>query len=370
MRPNNAIDFWRGVALAMIFINHIPGNVFAYATLRNFAVVDAAEVFVFLAGWSLFHATGGHTKPESWRRVWFRLISRAIQLYRAHLVTSVMALAMIAAIAMARSNPIYYEWINAGPAFSDPQAAYVGLVLLTFQLGYFNILPLYVVLLVMAPVFILIGRRQPVLALALSLAVYVIVLWSRIIPPAWPSHERWYFNPFAWQILLVLGFLAAARASAPESADGFHRIVRRLEPLAVAILVIGLVVTRWQLYPDPLLVPAPRLFFLLDKTYESPARVISLLALVIAFHRVYGYIGPKLPRAADYLCQLGRNSLAVFSVGSLLSLVGQIVRFLNDGVLLADVAIVLAGLGLLGFTAWFVEWRERLPPGLSRSRSS
>lgn len=369
MRPNNAIDFWRGLALAMIFVNHIPGNVFAYATLRNFAIVDAAEVFVFLAGWSLFHATGGAGRPESWRRVWFRLISRAIQLYRAHLVTSVMALAMIAAIAMARSNPLYYDWINAGPAFSDPQAAYVGLVLLTFQLGYFNILPLYVVLLVMAPVFILIARRSPGAALALSLAIYLAALVTRIIPPAWPDNERWYFNPFSWQILLVLGILAA-RASSANSADGFHRLAHRLQVPAVAVLAAGLVVTRWQLYPDPLLVPEPRLFFLFDKTYESPARIISLLALVIAFHRLYDWLGPRITAIADYLCRLGRNSLAVFSVGSLLSLVGQIVRFLNDGAVLADVTIIVAGLGMLGFTAWFVEWRERLPSGLSVSRSS
>ena len=28
MRDPNAIDFWRGVALVTIFVNHIPGNFF------------------------------------------------------------------------------------------------------------------------------------------------------------------------------------------------------------------------------------------------------------------------------------------------------------------------------------------------------
>ena len=51
MRAENAVDFWRGVALVMIYINHVPGNVFSYYTLRNYAISDAAELFVFLAGW-------------------------------------------------------------------------------------------------------------------------------------------------------------------------------------------------------------------------------------------------------------------------------------------------------------------------------
>lgn len=56
---------------------------------------------------------------------------------------------------------------------------------------------------------------------------------------------------------------------------------------------------------------------------------------------------------------MGRNSLAVFSMGSILSLIGQLVRFQTGGGALIDMLVAGSGLVGLGFTAWFVEWRSR-----------
>jgi hypothetical protein len=53
MRKPNEIDFWRGLALVSIFINHIPGFYFERFTHKNIGVSDSAELFVFLAGWSV-----------------------------------------------------------------------------------------------------------------------------------------------------------------------------------------------------------------------------------------------------------------------------------------------------------------------------
>src|SRR3954469_22259996 len=46
------VDFFRGLALLIIFVDHIPENVFALITLRNFGFSDAAEIFIFLSGYS------------------------------------------------------------------------------------------------------------------------------------------------------------------------------------------------------------------------------------------------------------------------------------------------------------------------------
>ena len=46
------IDFFRGLSLIFIFINHIPDNAFSYLTSRTYALFDSAEVFMFLAGYS------------------------------------------------------------------------------------------------------------------------------------------------------------------------------------------------------------------------------------------------------------------------------------------------------------------------------
>ena len=54
----DGIDFWRGLALLMIFIDHVPENVFQHVTQKNFGFSDAAELFVFLAGVSVALAYG------------------------------------------------------------------------------------------------------------------------------------------------------------------------------------------------------------------------------------------------------------------------------------------------------------------------
>src|SRR5918912_2681010 len=158
MREPNAIDFWRGFALVTIFINHVPGNVFERFTYSKYSLSDAAELFVFLAGWALALATRGRAGPEPAGRVLLRVSSRTLEVYRAQLVITALALAMIGAAAIYFDNPLYLEWHNAAPAFSDPLQTTIGWVLLTHQLGYFNILPPYVVLLAMAPGFILLAR--------------------------------------------------------------------------------------------------------------------------------------------------------------------------------------------------------------------
>ena len=159
MREPNAVDFWRGLALVTIFMNHIPGNTFERYTYSQYGISDAAELFVFLAGWSIGIATRNRDgSPEPRLKTVLRLLSRTIEVYRAQITTMALALGMIAGTALVLDNPLLLEWHNAGGFFADPIQTMVGFVLLTHQLGFFNILPLYVVLLGIAPVFVLIAR--------------------------------------------------------------------------------------------------------------------------------------------------------------------------------------------------------------------
>ena len=70
------IDFFRGLALIMIFVNHVPGNMFEIFTSRNFGLTDAAEIFVFLAGYAAALAYGrGIAEQGAWkggRRIFVR----------------------------------------------------------------------------------------------------------------------------------------------------------------------------------------------------------------------------------------------------------------------------------------------------------
>ena len=353
MRPPNAIDFWRGVALVMIFVNHIPGLDYSLFTLRNYAISDAAELFVFLAGCSLAFVANGASEPKPLGRVVSRLLMRALEIWQAQIVIVAIALAMLAASAIAFTDPLLLEWHSAGPAFSDTVRSSIGLVLLTYQIGYFNILPLYVVLLLLAVVFIVLSRWSMLLTLGASVALYVVTLAFQIRLPSWPVPNAWFFNPLSWQILIVMGFLAIMAMR--KYPDRMAIALARLWPWACAVFVVGAVSVWVDYRPDPMAVPEPRYFFLYDKEFLSPARIVSMMAVAIAFYPAYPVISRWMGPAVRYCSSLGRNSLAVFCVVSLLALAGQIARYVGEPTFALDTAIVISGLALLRITAWVAE---------------
>lgn len=246
--------------------------------------------------------------------------------------------------------------------FYDPVPTHVGLVLLTHQLGYFNILPLYVVLMLMAPGFALIDRYAPSLVLPVSLAMYVLTLVFRISLPNWPLEGEWFFNPMAWQLVFVLGFTLARNDGAGAFA---RRHLRAIRIAALPILIVGLLVVLLDWWPDPTTVPEPKMFFLLDKTYVTPGRLLQFLALISVVSFAYPYVRRFASPLVEFLSLLGRHSLPVFCVGSILSLFGQIVRFLYQGNIAVDTAVVIFGIAILALTAWLPEWRESTKVGSS-----
>jgi hypothetical protein len=357
MRAPNEIDFWRGFALITIFINHIPGIYFERFTYRNVSLSDSAELFVFLAGCSMRILVDGAARalPAQW--LVFRLEARAFNVYVAQMVVTEMAIALLAATAFFLDAPYLLDWHNASAVFNDPVRAHIGLVLLTHQLGYFNILPLYVVLLFIAPIVALLHRHAKALLPFVSFTIYAFALIFGVNLPTWPVEGTWFLNPLTWQFIYVLGFLLAG-------ADGSGGFVRRhrsvLRRLAIPVVLLGAIIAFSDFSPDPVDVPEPKLLFTFDKTFLSPARLIHSLALTAIFAGTYKIIAAWIPRPSEVLCLLGRNSLIVFCALSLLSLMGQILRFIFGGHVALDALIVILGILLLGFIAWTAEWRDRL----------
>ncbi|MGH6840595.1 MAG: OpgC family protein, partial [Methylocella sp.] len=327
MRAPNEIDFWRGFALVTIFINHIPGIYFEQFTFRNVSLSDSAELFVFLAGWAMRKLVdGSRALPAKW--LILRLETRASQVYVAQMVVAELAIALLAAAALRLDAPFLLDWHNASAIFNDPSKAQIGLVLLTHQLGYFNILPLYVVLIFTSPAIALLNRHAPALLLLSSVAIYTAALVFGVNLPTWPVEGTWFLNPLAWQLIYVLGFLLAGEDGIGGCARRRHVILRRL---ALPVVALGVAVGMTNFSPDPFYLPEPKLFFTFDKTFLSPARLIHSLALAAVFAGTFNIFARWIPRLPGFLCQLGRNSLSVFCALSLLSLSGQIVRYVYGG---------------------------------------
>jgi hypothetical protein len=358
MRSANEIDFWRGLALVSIFINHIPGVAYERFTHRNYGLSDSAELFVFLAGWAMrLVADGSMSERVGLVRLTLRLGARAVSIYAAQILITMLAVALIAGAALILDNPLLLEWHNGAAVFQEPVATHVGIVALTHQLGYFDILPLYVVLMLGAPALAIVHYLAPYAVLPLSVLVYCIALGTGANLPTWPVEGMWFFNPFAWQLIFVLGFVLAG-------SDRPAALVRRhfgwFKLFGILGVIVGAYLALSDYAPDPLRVPRPTLFFTFDKTFLSPARLLHFLALATAFAGTFVYVRRFAKPVARYLSMLGRNSLNVFCVGSLLSLGGQLARFAFGGNVLVDTLVVGCGLAALGLTAWVSELRDRL----------
>ncbi len=357
VRGPNAVDFWRGFALVTIFINHIPGIYYERFTYRNFSISDSADLFVFLAGWAVAIVVFRSSRPMSSTQIIVKLGGRALTLYAAHILIIMIAIAMLALAARSLGNPLLLEWHNAGAVFYKPVEAHIGLVALTHHLGYFDILPLYVVLMLMSPVIALIGRVSPLLLLLLSVLIYLIVLSFRINLPSWPNNGHWFFNPLAWQIIFVLGFVLGQ----DRGLGAFVRThIYWIRLVSLPIVILGALMVMFSWWPDPIKVPSPKLLFVAYKAYATPIRLIQFLALVAVFSAVFPYILRFLPPLANFLSMLGRYSLNVFCVGSLLSLGCQIIRFIYKDFILVDTFIIIVGIFILGMTAWITKWKDQV----------
>jgi hypothetical protein len=357
IRQANAIDFWRGFALVSIFINHIPGLYLERLTHRNLSISDSAELFVFLAGWSLGLLVGRRKTELTAPLLLARLGGRAMTIYAAQILISSIALAILATAAYAFDNPLILEWHNAAAVFQDPAPTHIGLVLLTHQLGYFDILPLYVVLMLAGPLIALLDKFAKPLLVPISLTLYLSALIVPFTAPTWPVAGQWFFNPFTWQVIFVLGFVLSRD-------EGLSAIVRRnirsIRIVALPIVALSAVLVWFNWFPDPTQLPEPKLLFLNGKSFLTPMRLIQFLALAAVFSAAYAHFAPWVPWLANFLSSLGRNSLNVFCVASLLSLCGQIARYHYTGSFVTDTIIAVGGIGLLRLTAGVSEWRNRL----------
>jgi hypothetical protein len=357
-RRDHRIDLLRGLALASIFINHMPGNRFENWTSRNFGFSDAAEVFVLLAGVAAAFAFFERYATGERRAVTAKVLTRAWTLYAAHLGSTLAALALFAIAAYIYADSSFLDLIGVAPLFIDPLPGIIGIVSGGYQLGYFNILPLYVVLLAMLPGVLWLAARDLRLALAISAALY---LAAQIVPlsmPNYPTDGGWYFNPFAWQLIFVIGLCLGIRSRAGKSVPWNGKLFA----VALAYVIFSAVWVQ-EGYPGNLAFgPIPEFVGTLHKSNLPLVRLahVLLLAYVLVHSPLWAALA-KVPRT-NPLTRMGRNSLPVFCVGSLLSMVGWLVLVQTGGGLLVDLAVVGGVIGLVALLAWWIE-RPRVASG-------
>ncbi len=370
--PRDArLDFFRGLALIMIYLNHVPGTVFEDYTNRNFGFSDAAEGFVIMSGIAAGLAYGRLMSGivPIWQAV-LRIWHRAWTLYMVHVVTTMMAIG-ISAYAADRFGVIEMVRINnLRVLFEDPLGVLVGIPSLGHQLGYFNILPMYAVLIFSAPLLIALGRRSPGGLMAASVVLWVLAGQFRLNLPNHPNPGGWFFNPVAWQLVFVVGLLTGM---ALKEGRRFVAYRAWLFWASVAMLLGALAWMKIDLVRDAGRAGlawlgahgAPFYITNFDKTYLAAPRLLHALALFYVISCLPVMLRVARAHAAAPIALLGRFGLPVFATGSVLSILGQAIKKsdLPQGLGL-DLAVIGGGLAAqfaIAGAFWWVARNKQAP---------
>ena len=195
--------------------DHIPDNTISYFTLRSFAFCDAAEVFIFISGYTAALAYAPVFDREGVAMGVARIYRRSLatSLCMAHLCLFMVFNAEVAYTLKFLYNPLFADELQVGDYLNDPGEAFIRVLTLQFQPSLLNILPLYIALLLVLPGLILCLRRHVLLGLIPSFLLYLAANMFDWNMPGFPEGRLWYFDPFAWQFLFTIGVcLGFARA--------------------------------------------------------------------------------------------------------------------------------------------------------------
>jgi hypothetical protein len=357
------LDFFRGLALIFIFIDHIPENILSYLTLQAVQFFDAAEVFIFISGYTAALVYGRTLAVRGASYATAQALHRAWQLYVAHIFLFMIFIAEVSYIVTTFKNPMYNEEMRVADFLEEPHIAIVKALTLQFQPTFLDILPLYILLLVTLPI-ILIGLRfRPVIVLSVSVLLYVVVQLANISIPAYPEGHVWYFNPLAWQLLFTAG--AALGWARPRWLRPRGALMLVAVGIAGAALVVKLSWTVhgiWDPFPGFFL----RELWPVNKSNLSPIRLVPFFAAVAL---VAALVSPSAgflrAPAAKPVVLCGQQSLEVFCLGILLSALGHFVLSEFRSSIGIQLAVNAVGIFVLCVTARIIDWYKatgRVPP--------
>jgi hypothetical protein len=365
------LDFFRGLALIFIFIDHIPDNTISYFTLRSFAFCDAAEVFIFISGYTAALAYAPTFDKEGVAMGIARIYRRVWQLYVAHLCLFMIFNAEVGYTLKFLYNPLFADELQVGDYMNDPGDAFIHVLSLQFQPSLLNILPLYIALLLVLPVFILLLRRHILLGLVPSAALWLATNLFGWNMPGFPEGRLWYFDPFAWQFLFAI---AVSLGLSRNQERTLLVPTGWLPRVALVFAIIAAVVSlSWSLHDAinrfPQFIVLPEVWF--DKTMLRPARLLSVLALAVL-------VGTYVPRQAWFITSragwwivlCGQNSLQVFCLSILLAVLANFVLNLAGYGLVVQCLVNLGGIVIMFGAGLLLAWFKaggRLP-GAPRPR--
>jgi hypothetical protein len=354
------LDLFRGLALWLIFIDHLPPSLLTWITLRNYGFSDATEIFIFISGYTAAFVYGRAMLESGFVVATARILRRAWQIYVAHVFLFTIFLAEISYVATSFDNPLYSEEMGIMDFLKQPDVTIIQALLLRFRPVNMDVLPLYIVLMLSLPLILALIRWKPDLTLALSAVLYAVTWEYDLYFSAYPN-GFWAFNPLAWQLLFVFGAWCAL--------GGANRMSRILASpitlsLCVAYLFASFCVTLTWYVPQLGHVVPRRIeqwMYPIDKTDLDVLRFAHFLALAAITVRFLprDWPGLKSPWLKP-LILCGQHSLEIFCLGIFLAFAGHFILAEVAGGAALHALISLGGILIMSGVAWVISWYKHV----------
>src|SRR5580698_5896847 len=368
------LDLFRGLALWLIFIDHLPQNLLTWLTIRNYGFSDATEIFIFISGYTASFVYGRAMRDAGFVVATARILRRVWQIYVAHVFLFTIFLAEISYVATSFENPLYTEEMGILDFLKQPDITIVQALLLRFRPVNMDVLPLYIVLLFFLPVILWLMKWRADVTLALSALLYAATWQFDFYLSAYPNGV-WAFNPFAWQLLFVFGAWCAQGGAQRMSRILSSRITLWL---SIAYLLAAFYVTLTWYIPQ-MNNGLPRWLdqwmYPIDKTDLDVLRFAHFLALAALTVRFLpkDWAGLKSPWLRP-LILCGQHSLEIFCLGVFLAFAGHFVLAEVSGSpalhAVLHAAVTVAGIVIMSAAAWLFSWYKHSADKSARTRST
>jgi hypothetical protein len=353
------LDLFRGVANWAIFLDHIPDNVVNWITTRNYGFSDAADLFVFISGYTASFVYARMMIERGFIVGATRLFKRVWQLYVAHVILFVIYIVSIGYVAFRYSDADIINEFNVAGLVDNPIETLRQGLLLKFKPLNLDVLPLYIVLMGFFPPVLWIMLRRPNLTMLASLVLWFAAGQFGWNLPGFPGGS-WYFNPFCWQLLFVFGSWCAL-----GGATQARSIIS--SPIATyfcfAYLFFAMIMTFAGKFPNfGALFPhwIYDAFNPNDKTNLAWYRFLHFVVIVVLTVKFVKKDWPGLEwRIWEPVIKCGQQSLAVFCVGVFLSFVGHFALILSSGSVLAQIVVSMLGIAIMTAVAYYISWSKK-----------
>jgi hypothetical protein len=353
------LDLFRGLANWAIFLDHVPNNAIAWVTTKNYGFSDAADLFVFISGYTVAFVYSRTMATRGFAVAAVGILGRAWRLYVAHILLFVIYVAAIGYVAQRYDHAHLLDEFNIRRLIADPIEFLKHGLLLEFKPLNLDVLPLYIVLMATFPPILWLLVRSPNVALAVSFVVYAAARSFGWNLGSYPD-GTWYFNPFAWQFLFVIG----AWVSLDRTGVVQWLVQSRVALcLAVLFLLFGLAITLGARFGVATATPGSlvALYVPNDKTNLAPYRIVHFLSLALIVARLIPRNSPALKHRflrPAVIC--GEHSLEVFCTGIFLAFVAYFLIELVSASIAFQLVVSIAGIVTMTAVGQYRIWIKGL----------